>query len=194
MNDLPLYVSSEFDMYADDSTLHAAAKTVEELEDILNQDLAHVKQWCKQNRMVANIDKTKAMIITTYQKAAKLPRCTLNVLYDNVPLENVDNEKLLGVIVDKHLTWKHHVDKTCKSISKSIALLRRIKKYLPHQIRLTYYKAYIQPHLDYCNTVWGLSTHVSRIHILQKSLQHFFLYTGFIKNNNQIFTALSCFI
>ena len=168
MNDLPLYVSSEFDMYADDSTLHAAAKTVEELEDILNQDLAHVKQWCKQNRMVANIDKTKAMIITTYQKAAKLPRCTLNVLYDNVPLENVDNEKLLGVIVDKHLTWKHHVDKTCKSISKSIALLRRIKKYLPHQTRLTYYKAYIQPHLDYCNTVWGLSTHVSRIHILQK--------------------------
>ncbi len=32
MNDLPLYVNSDFDMYADDSTLHAASKTLDEQE------------------------------------------------------------------------------------------------------------------------------------------------------------------
>ncbi len=51
---------------------------------------------------------------------------------------------------------------------KNIALLSRIKRYLPHQTGLTFYKTHIQPHLDYCNTIWGLSTHVPRVFTLQK--------------------------
>ncbi len=36
MNDLPLYVNSDFDMYADDSTPQAVAKTLDKLELLLN--------------------------------------------------------------------------------------------------------------------------------------------------------------
>ncbi len=104
MNDLSLYVNSDFDMYADYSTLHAAAKTLDELELILNNDVECFSKWCKQNRMVANTDKTKCMLITTFQKATRLPRTNLNIVLDNVTLDNVDSEKLLGVIVDKYLT------------------------------------------------------------------------------------------
>ncbi len=100
------------------------------------------------------------MLITTFQKATRLPRSDLNILLDNVTLDNVDSEKLLAVIVDKYLTWKHHVEMTATTISKNIALLRRIKRYLPHQTCLTFYKTHIQLHLEYCNTIWGLSTHV----------------------------------
>ncbi len=103
--------------------------------------------------MVANTDKTKCMLITIFQKATRIPRTDLNIVLDNATLDNVDNEKLLGVIVDRYLTWKHHVDKTIKTISKNIALLHRIKRYLPHQNRLTFYKTHAQPHLDYCNTI-----------------------------------------
>ncbi len=85
-------------------------------------------------------------------------------------LENVNSEKLLGVIIDKHLSWKHHIDKTAKTLSKNIALLKRIRKYLPHQTRLTFYKTFIQPHIDFCSTIWGQSPHISCIHILQKIL------------------------
>ncbi len=99
---------------------------------ILNNDVECVSKWCKQNRIVANTDKTKCMLITTFQKVTRLPRTNLNILLDHVTLDNVDSEKLLGVIVDKNLTRKHHVDKTVKTISKSIALLHRIKIYLPH--------------------------------------------------------------
>ncbi len=48
INDLPLYVNSDFYMYADDSTLHAAAKTLDELELILNNDVECFNKWCKQ--------------------------------------------------------------------------------------------------------------------------------------------------
>ncbi len=92
MNDLPLYVNSDLDMYADDSTLHAAAKTLDELELILN-NVECVSKWCKQNRMVANTDKTKCMLISAFQKATRLPRTDLNIVLDNVTLDNVDIEK-----------------------------------------------------------------------------------------------------
>ncbi len=88
--------------------------------------------------------------------------------YNNQMAANGDSEKLLGVRIDKHLTWKEHVNQTAKKISGSIALLRRISAYLLHQTRITFYKTYIQTHIDYCNTVWGQSTCVPRIHILQK--------------------------
>ncbi len=110
MNDLPLYVNSDFDMYADDSTLHAAAKTLDELELILNNDVECVSKWCKQNIMLTNTNKTKCMLIITFQKATRLPRTDLNIVLNNVTLDNVDSEKLLEVIVDKYLAWKHHVD------------------------------------------------------------------------------------
>ncbi len=50
MNDLPLYIDSPLDMYADDSTIHFTGKTIEELESKLNIDFKHVQIWCqKQN-------------------------------------------------------------------------------------------------------------------------------------------------
>ncbi len=118
--------------------------------------------------MVANTDNTICMLITTFQKATRLPRTDLNIVLDNVTLGNVDSKKLLGIIVDKYLTWKHHVDKNAKTISKNIVLFHRIKRYLRDQTCLTFYKNHIQPHLDYCNTIWGLSAHVHRIFTLQK--------------------------
>ncbi len=51
--------------------------------------------------MVANTGKTKCMLITTFQKATRLRRTDLNIVLDNATLDNVDSEKLLGVIVDK---------------------------------------------------------------------------------------------
>ena len=48
------------------------------------------------------------------------------------------------------------------------ALLCRIKKYLPHQARQTFYHSFILPHMDYCSTLWGDSSAAERIHKLQK--------------------------
>ncbi len=44
------------------------------------------------------------MLITTFQKAIRLLRPDLNIVLDNVTLNNVESEKLLGIIVDKYLT------------------------------------------------------------------------------------------
>ncbi len=53
------------------------------------------------------------------------------------------------------------------SLIKGIYLLRQIKEYLPIGHRVIY-KCYLQPHIEYCSTVWGHSNHITRIHKLQK--------------------------
>ncbi len=63
---------------------------------------------------------TKVILVTTYQKEAKLPMKELTVYYDRNLVKSVDSEKLLGEI-DKHFTWIEHVNQTAKKISRNIA-------------------------------------------------------------------------
>ncbi len=138
MNDMLLCVDLSLDMYADDSTLGASGKIIEDLEVKLNLDMTKVNKWCKDYKMALNCDKAKVMLIITYQKEAKLDSTHLSVICDNTELENVNSNKLLGVIIDKNLTWTFHIDKITKSISCDIALSRRIRKYLPDQPQITF--------------------------------------------------------
>ncbi len=125
------------------------------------------KSGAKKHRMAVNAEQTKVMLVTTYQRETQLQTSEIKVNFNNTMLENVISEKLLGVIIDKHLSWKHHIDKTSKTLSKNIALLKRSRKYLPHHTRLMFYRTFIKPHINYCSTIWGQSPHISHIHILQ---------------------------
>ncbi len=104
MNDLPLYIDSPLDMYAN------------ELESKFNIVLKNVQIWCQKTRMAVNAEKTKVMLVTTHQRETKLQISEIKVNFNNTMLENVNSEKLLVVIIDKHLSCKHHFDKTAKTL------------------------------------------------------------------------------
>ncbi len=74
--------------------------------------------------MVGNGDKTKAMLITTYQKESNSLKKNSLFFFNNTQLKNVNSEKRLGVKIDKHLTWKDHVNKIAKTVSRNPALFR----------------------------------------------------------------------
>ena len=57
MNDLPLHIDSNLDMYADDSEISVSGDTVDELEVKLSSDLCKVSSWCQD-------DKTKKHLCT----------------------------------------------------------------------------------------------------------------------------------
>jgi hypothetical protein len=112
-------------MYADDSTIYSIAKTIEELNVKLTHDMSSVYTWCTNNNMVINNSKTKAMVMTTYQRAATL-NSNLHVQFNGVKLTNTESEKLLGDIVNNNLSWKLEIYKVARSLNKEIHLLRQI--------------------------------------------------------------------
>ena len=169
INDMPLHTEGDMDMYADDSTLSTVGKNINELEDTLNHDLQNVDKWCKNNRMLINVQKTKAMIMTTWQKRLALnERREMNVFLNNEKIQSVECEKLLGVIVNQDVSWEPHIVKTLKTVNRLLGVLWRIKKYLPLKTRKLFYTSFILPHMDYCSSIWGGSPHIKKLFLYQK--------------------------
>ena len=170
INDLPLNIpNGDIDMYADDSTITTSAKTVNQINGNLNEVLDKVSNWCNKNKMIPNTNKTKCMLIASWQKRLHLPQNEdLCVLLNGIPLENITSKPLLGVTINHNLSWEDHINSTVSKINKNIALLRRIKRYLPLQTRKLFFNAHILPHMDYCSIVWSGSPHVKKITLAQK--------------------------
>ena len=65
---------------------------------------------------------------------------------------------MLGLNIDENLKWDTHVRVVTKKIAYYLLLLSKINVYLTDEYKLLYYKAYIMPHLNYCNILWGNTT------------------------------------
>ncbi len=152
-------------MYADDSSVTSTTTTVKDLEKKLNEDMTSVSEWCTDNHMLANASKTKTMLITTWQKRASLPEQDriLKVTLNYNQLDNVENDKLLGVHISNNLSWENHINSVLSKVNRNIPLLRRIKSYLTIDVRKMFFNANILPHLDYCTIIWGNSLHINKL-------------------------------
>lgn len=73
----------------------------------------------------------------------------------------------MGVIVDNNLTWSEHTKHLTKKIASNIWLLSKIKSFLSQEHRIHYYKSYIQPHIDYCNIIWGNTSEANKLKIFR---------------------------
>ena len=106
----------------------------------------------------------------TSKKISKLHNKELNIVVNGNQLNNVENEKLLGVHIDNNLTFNKHVDAVCGNITSKVALLNRIKQFLPLHAKKLYFNAYILPIIDYCLTIWGNvpKSQIERTNKLQK--------------------------
>ena len=87
----------------------------------------------------------------------------MTLTYNHEIVNDISEDKILGVQVDDHLLFSYHIDKTAKKITSNIWLLSRIKDFLNTEHRVQFYKSFIQPHLDYCNIVWGATMKNRRV-------------------------------
>ena len=130
----------------------------------LNHELNNVNNWLTSNRICINADKTKYMI-----PCRKLFHLT-NINIRFVTIEETNNIKFLGIIFDKHFTFKKHVDVIARKISKSVGILFILSKYLPLEVTKRLYYSLINPFLLYGIEVWhGTYADITnKIFILQK--------------------------
>ena len=109
----------------------------------------------KDHGMIAHPEKTKYMIIGTRQKLSRCEQCALSLWLDDSQLEQTHEERLLGLDIDPSLSWSSHVANLRKKLLKRVAVLARIKKFLPVKYRIILFNASIKPILEYCVSVWG---------------------------------------
>ena len=116
----------------------------------------------------------------------------LNIIADDVNIQSVCKQKLLGVYIDEHLSWSAHIDHLCSLISSKISLLRQLATYVPTHIQKVYYQGYILPYIDYGSVTWGSAsaTNIERISKLQKRAARIILRADYDTPSVDMFSQL----
>ena len=102
------------------------------------------------------------MIINSRQKQPTNTKNHINTKIENNRIKRVTSAKSLGVTVDERLSWDKHIDEKFKKIAAAIGALKRVRPFISTASATLIYQALIQPHFDYCSSVWdGCSAKLS---------------------------------
>lgn len=164
-NDFPLVMEhATMAIYADDSTLYASERTVDQLNNILNKEMTLVTQWISANRLVINIKKTKCMLVGSNIFLNTTP--TFNLLSGDTLIEQVEETKLLGIIVDSKLSWNSQINQILQKMGRSMAIIRQCSKFIPCWTTKQLVQSLVLSHLDYASVVWS-NTNLHRLQVAQ---------------------------
>ena len=79
----------------------------------------------------------------------------VNIYLDGCKLSRVHDAKLLGIIIDENLLWKKQVDAICKTCSRNIGVLNKVKLVLSNSAMYQLYCTLFLPYLNYGLLWWG---------------------------------------
>ena len=158
-------------MYADDTSIYHSSKDIMKLNTALNEELWRLDRWLQGNKLSLNVAKTRSMLITTKQKK-KYITASNQALQPSIREEHIEvicNSKYLGVQIDENLTWKNQIKSVTEKASRAIGFLKYAKNFLPEEIVKTLYTSIVEPHFQYCCSVWGCcnSTDILQLQRLQ---------------------------
>ena len=126
-----------------------------------------VKEWLRANKLTLNIAKMKYMYFGSRNTLNKLNEITLSI--DGQKLEQVQNFKYLGLMMDEALTFESHINYICKKANQKNGVLRKIRKYLTQKLCLMLYKSLVIPHFDYVDVIYMTATkeQLGRLQLIQ---------------------------
>ncbi|CAK1540866.1 unnamed protein product [Leptosia nina] len=156
--------------FADDVVLLATASDTDTLQRITNTSLDTIFQWGKSVKLEFGPEKTQ--LIHFSNKAQKT-----QIKINNITLKPVETIKYLGVIIDRRLTFKNHINYI---IQKSQNLFNKLCNFIRptwgiHSDNIkTIYHMVIVPTITYAAGVWGDSVNIKTYKNKILSLQRMF--------------------
>ena len=158
--------------FADDILILAEGKDAGEVERVANEALERVSMWGRKAKMKFAAHKTQAILVTRKLKFDE-PRVAL----DGVPIVLGETLKVLGLTIDKKLTFLPHIE---ESYRRAINLYKRVARTasagwgLNSCVLRVIYRAVVEPTVLYAANVWGArATRVAIRTRLDRITRHF---------------------
>ena len=175
-----------FRIFADDTNVFASSPSIRDLEKLMNEELAKIKEWCDLNKLSINIKKTNYMIV----KSPKKKPGNTNIKLSNSDgssdiIEKTDHIKYLGVFLDEKLSWKHHIAYVCSRIARNTGVFAKLRHYMSlAQLKQLYYSL-VHPYISYAILAWGSGprTQIKKVQTKQNTvIRTIFFATSHGKN------------
>ena len=165
LNDLfYLFENTEVCNTADDTTPFACHKDIRTLMMNLESDTGSALIWFDANYMKLNQIKCH-LIVSTNSPELLWIKIGEQVIWAS------KQEKLLGVLVDRHLKFGDHIETICKKASAKVTALTRLVKIVPMEQKKILMNAFIDSQFSHCRLVWMFCwtrEHNNRINRIQE--------------------------
>lgn len=151
VNDISACIShSDILQFADDVKLFRAITDISDC-DKLQQDIAALAGWCKQNSLVLNPIKTKMISFSR-----KHSRITFDYTLEKCLVERVLVVRDLGVFLDSELKFSEHVTSLTNACYRTLgAITRMTRNFKTYSCFLYLYQSLILSKLDFASIIWN---------------------------------------
>ena len=152
--------------YADDNTTYGVEKDVMTLLKSLESDTNKVLEWFRFNEMKPNQGKCHLIVADVNHKNYDSKSF---VYLEDAFLESEDIVKLLGILIDKELTFEDHINWLLKKANQKLHALMRVSKYMNQEKLRILLKTFIESQFNYCPLIWmchsrKLNLRINKLH------------------------------
>lgn len=142
--------------FADDVLLVFDGETALEVQSRANDALAYVHLWGVKNKLKFAPHKTNAMVMTRKLKF-DIPRLSMG----GAVIGMTDEIKVLGLIIDRKLTFNSHTANICRralNVYKQLSRAAKISWGLHPEVIRVIYMATVEPIVSYAACAWAPAT------------------------------------
>ena len=137
---------------ADETNMLHISNSLKDTNREINYDLRHIVEWLRANKISLNSGKTKLIIFTSKNKNITK---NMNFRTGGQKINIICNTKHLGLTLDKHLTFKYHLENLKLKLNRANCLLSKIRYFVKFPLLRTIYYAIFDTHLRYGCQIWG---------------------------------------
>jgi len=120
---------------------------------VLAECTTDVRQWYLQNGLQLNPDKSEALIDGTTNQLRAMTSSVSSVSVAGVDLPVSDDIKVLGVVLDRRLSFHKDVSAVARSCNYHAQAIRHIRHLLTTELAQTLACSLILSRIDYCNAM-----------------------------------------
>ena len=166
VNDMTSAVDCSLFLYADDSALVVAGKSVDDIIFHLSKNLNSLSDWLIENKLSLHLGKTESILFALKRKLKKC-KSSFDIVCKDNKIVNKSEVKYLGSILSNDLNGSKMAESNVKKINNVVKFLYRKANFLPKNNRKLLCNSLAQPHFDYACLSWYRSSSVK----LQVKLQ-----------------------
>jgi hypothetical protein len=184
------YYLEKVPVYADDTNVTVRSGSVQLAVNKLSDVIKTLEPWFEKWRIKINVNKCSTTLFSKRLNHLRYDLPPLKIFRTNIAWSN--EVKYLGVILDRKLTYRSHIN---NSVTKANHRLRQLypilnkSSFININLALTIYKTLIRPIITYAAPAWGYAakTHLSKLQVFQNKVLR--IVTKLTKGNvNRNFT------